>query len=122
MDVIELCKKSVALANRDKEFLKKIKKIRVSISIKFRDKLKENFSILVKGGKIKVGKVIKPDFEITTTTEDFYDVMSGKTPGLIAMALEKIKITKGDMVELNKLAPILMGLIKYSKKVLEGEK
>lgn len=96
MDAVELCKKSIALANRDKAYLKKIKKIEISLFIKFKDEPKKNFVIIIKSGKMKiVKKVAKPDFEIETTTKNFYDVVSGKIAGLIAMAMGKMKITKG---------------------------
>ena len=121
MDVAELCKKSIALANKDKDYLKKIEKLTVSLAIEFKDKPEENFSIMVENGKIKVGKEAKADFEIETKTKDFYKVVIGKTPGLIAMATRKIKLKKGDMTELGKLIPALSGLTHFGKKALESE-
>lgn len=122
MDSVELCKKSIALAVKDKEYLNKIKKITVSLTMKYKDAPKKNFSILIKNGKMSTGKpVAKADFEIETKEKDFYKVVSGETPGLMAMATGKMKITKGDLTELNKLIPTLGGLTEFAKKYLKGE-
>lgn len=118
----ELCKKSIILANKDAAFLKKIKGITVSLNMKYKDKPGQDFCLKVSGGKFKTGKLVaSPDFEITTKENDFYKVVSGKTPGLIAMAMGKMKITKGDMTELGKLIPTLSGLTDFAKKYLECE-
>jgi len=95
MDVVELCEKSIVLANKDEEYLKKIEKLTVNLFISFNDDEEKNFAMIVKDGKMKIVKEVEePDFEFETTTRNFYDVVSGKTAGLIALALRKIKLTK----------------------------
>ena len=123
MDVVELCKKSFTLANKDKEYLKKIENLTVSLFIDFKCDVDKNFAIIVKDSRIEIVKeVANPDFELETTTNNFYDVVSGKTAGLIALALGKIKLIKGDLAELTSLIPVLSGLTDFGKKVLESEK
>ena len=123
LDIVELCKKSFALANKDKEYLKKIEKLTVSLFIDFKYDVDKNFAIIVKDGRMEIVKeVAKPDFQLETTTENFYDVVSGKTAGLIALALGKIKLIKGDLTELTSLIPVLSGLTDFGKKVLKSEK
>ena len=123
MDIVELCKKSFTLANKDKEYLKKIENLTVSLFIYFKCDVDKNFAIIVKDSRMEIVKeVANPDFELETTTNNFYDVVSGKTAGLIALALGKIKLIKGDLAELTSLIPVLSGLTDFGKKVLESEK
>lgn len=122
MDVVELCERSFALASKDEEYLKKIEKLTVSLFISFKDDEDKNFTMIVKDRKMRIVKeVATSDFEFETTTKNFYDVVSGKTAGLIALALGKIKLMKGDLTELTRLIPVLSGLTDFGKKILESE-
>lgn len=123
MDILELTKKAVALALQDNEIKEKMKEMTTTILMDITNGEDLSFTFSVNKGNIEVIEEKLPDaeFEFTATKEDFYNLMSGKTPPLIAMATKKIKMTRGNWAQVNKLTATLGGIPKFGKKIVEKE-
>ncbi|MCG2661403.1 MAG: SCP2 sterol-binding domain-containing protein [Kiritimatiellae bacterium] len=124
MDVVELTRKAIELALRDEKTKQKIKDMTTTILMVLTNGEELCFAFSVDKGKMEIieGKMEDPEFEFTATKEDFYSLMSGKTPALIAMATKKIKMTKGNWAQVNKLTATLGGIPKFGKQIVAQER
>lgn len=129
MDIIELTKKAVELANQDTELKEKIKDTVVTITMVLKnatakDAEKEQaITISVDKGELRLikGGVENPDFQFEISKEDFTKLMTGKAYGMILMATKKLKMVTGTWAEINKIVTPLSAIPKFGKEIATAE-
>ncbi len=124
MDIVELTKKAVELANQDKELKEKIKDTVVTITMILKNDEEQPLTILIDKGELNFleGGVENPDFQFEISKKDFFDLMTGKAYGMILMATGKMKMTKGTWAEIGKIATPLSVMPKIGKEIASKEK
>lgn len=123
MDVIELAEQAVKLAAQDEEFREKIKDKVASISLVLKNGEDTNLAILIDKGEIKtsVGQMENPDFQFEISKENFAKLITGKSPAMIMLATKKLKLVKGSMGEIGKIASPFLSVLKYGKEIAKKE-
>jgi len=123
MNIIELTKKAVELANRDEKLKEKIKNTVVTIVMLCKNGEDQAFTFSVDKGEMSFSekKLENPDFQFEISKKDYFNLMTGKAFGMILMATGKMKITKGAWVEINKIATPLGIIPKLGKQIASKE-
>lgn len=124
MDIIELTKKAVELANQDAGLKEKVKDAVVTITMLLKNDEEMPLTISVDKGELKLikGGIENPDFQFEISKEDFTKLMTGKAYGMILMATGKMKMTKGTWAEIGKIATPLGVIPKFGKQIATAEK
>ncbi|OIN97312.1 hypothetical protein AUJ66_03725 [Candidatus Desantisbacteria bacterium CG1_02_38_46] len=123
MNIIELTKKAVELANRDEKLKEKIKNTVVTIVMLCKNGEDQAFTFSVDKGEMSFSekKLENPDFQFEISKKDYFNLMTGKAFGMVLMATGKMKITKGTWVEINKIATPLGIIPKLGKQIASKE-
>jgi putative sterol carrier protein len=123
LDVVELTRRAVELASKDEEFREKIKDKIVSIALILKNDPDISMTIFVKKGDIEISNTAteNPDFQFEASKEDFTKLVTGKTPAMLMLATKKLKLTKGSMGEIGKIASPFLTVLKYGKEVAKKE-
>ena len=123
MNIVELTKKAVELASQDEKLKEKIKDTVVTIVMLTRNGEERAFTFSVNKGQISLSdeKLENPDFQFEMTKKDFFNLITGKTPGMILMAMKKLKMTKGSWAEIGKIATPLAAIPKFGKEIATAE-
>lgn len=123
MDVVELARQAVELASKDEEFREKIKDKVVSIAMVLKNGEDTNLVIFIDKGEIKtsVGQLENPDFQFEISKENFTKLITGKSPAMIMLATKKLRLTKGSMGEIGKIASPFLTVLKYGKEIAKKE-
>jgi len=123
LDVVELARQAVELASKDEEFREKIKDKVVSIAMVLKNGEDTNLVIFIDKGEIKtsVGQLENPDFQFEISKENFTKLITGKSPAMIMLATKKLRLTKGSMGEIGKIASPFLTVLKYGKEIAKKE-
>ena len=123
MNIIELTKKAVELANRDEKLKEKIKNTVVTIVMLCKNGEDQAFTFSVDKGEMSFSekKLENPDFQFEISKKDYFNLMTGKAFGMILMATGKMKMTKGTWAEINKIATPLSVIPKFGKQIASQE-
>lgn len=123
MDVIELTKKAVEVANRDEGLKEKVKNTVVTITMVLKNDEELPLTISVDNGELKLikGGIENPDFQFEISKEDFTNLITGKAHSMILMATKKLKMVKGSWAEINKIAIPLSAIPRIGKQIATGE-
>lgn len=123
MDTLELSVKSAELANKDAEFKKSIQGITTSILMVLKNGTTTYLYISIENGEVKSIRENKEgEFVIEMSMKDYDDLLRGKTSGLELMAFGKLKLVKGSLEGIGKIASAFSAMTDFSQKVLESEK
>jgi putative sterol carrier protein len=111
------------MAAKDEEFTEKIKDKVASISLVLKNDGDLFLTLFIKNGKIEISSVgiENPDFQFEVSKEDFTKLMTGKSPAMIMLATRKLKLTKGSMSEIGKIASPFLTVLKYGKEIAKKE-
>ena len=122
MDIIELTKKAVEVANQDTGLKERVKNTVVTITMVLKNDEEQSLTISVDKGEIRFleGGIENPDFQFEISREDFTNLMTGKAYGMILIATQKLKMVKGSWAEINKIAVPLSTIPKFGKQIAEG--
>jgi putative sterol carrier protein len=123
LDVIELARQAVEMASKDEEFREKIKDKVASIAMVLKNSKDTNLVILIERGEIKTseGRMENPDFQFEISRENFTKLITGKTPAMLMLATKKLRLTKGSMGEIGKIASPFLTVLKYGKEIAKRE-
>ena len=123
MNIIELTKKAVELAAEDERLREKIKDTVTSIVMVLKNDEEHSFTLAVNRGKLEFLEegIADPDFRFEISEEDYSNLMTGKTSGMVLMATNKMKMTKGSWAEIGKIAAPLGMIPKAGKEIAAKE-
>ncbi|MBU2565547.1 MAG: SCP2 sterol-binding domain-containing protein [Candidatus Thermoplasmatota archaeon] len=123
MDIVELTEKAVGLAAKDEKLKEKIKDTTCSIVMALKNGDDTYLTISINNGGLKLlkEKIENPDFIFEISKENFTNLMTGKTHGMILMATKKMNMVKGNWAEINKIAGPLGAIPKFGKEIAEKE-
>ncbi len=123
MDIIELTRKAVEVANQDEGLKEKIKDTVVTITMLLKNDEPLSITFSVDKGELKLikGGIENPDFQFEISKKDFTKLMTGKAYGMILMATKKMKMTKGNWAEIGKIATPLGVIPKFGKEIAAAE-
>jgi len=124
MNIVELTKKAVELASQDEKLKEKIKDRVVTIVMLCKNGDDQVFTFSIDKGQISLSeeKLENPDFQFEISRKGFFDLMTGKAYGMILMATNKMKMTKGTWAEIGKISTPLGVIPKIGKEIASKEK
>jgi len=122
MDVKELTKRAVELASKDDELKEKIKDTAATIVMELTDLDDAYLTFSINKGELKFseGKPKEIDFQFEISKDDFTDLITGKKASMILMATKKLKMVKGSLAEIGKIATPLMAVPKFGKEIAKN--
>ncbi len=122
MNIVELAEKAVELASQDEKLKEKIKDTVVTIVMLTKNGEERAFTFSINKGQISLSdeKLDNADFQFEMSKESYFDLVTGKTPGMILMATKKM--TKGSWAEIGKIATPLGAIPKFGKEIASEEK
>lgn len=123
MNIIELTKKAVESASQDEKLKESIKDTVVTIVMLCKNGQEQAFTFAINKGEMSFGeeKLENPDFQFEMSKKDFFDLMTGKAYGLVLMATDKMKMTKGSWAEIDKIASSLSVIPKLGREIASKE-
>ena len=123
MDVLELAERAVELASKDEELRERTKDTVATVVMVLKDGEDTPLTISIDRGELRFsrGGAPDPDFQFEISWENFTKLMTGKAAPLILFATKKLKMVKGSLGEINKIAGPLMLVPKKVKQIAERE-
>jgi len=119
VNIIELTRKAVELAAKDEKLREKTKDTVTSIVMVVKNGEEHSFTLAVNKGKLEFLEegIAGPDFQFEISEDDYSDLMTGKTSGMVLMATKKMRMTKGSWAEIGKIAAPLGMLPQAGKEI-----
>ena len=123
VNIIELTRKAVELAAKDEKLREKTKDTVTSIVMVVKNGEEHSFTLAVNKGKLEFLEegIAGPDFQFEISEDDYSDLMTGKTSGMVLMATKRMRMTKGSWAEIGKIAAPLGMLPQAGKEIAARE-
>ena len=120
-DIVEFTEKIVEVIQKDEENAKKAKKTKTTLTLALKNGEDVAFTIVIDYGKISFSRQEIPDaeFKIEMSKQSYEDLLDGKVTGMKMMKV--IKIVKGSLMGMRKLAPIFENLPKITEELKEAQ-